>query len=295
MNSSSLDANPWEEFDDASYTKLKKGLLKRKGSTLQQEFLGALRSRDLFCQWMNARVDHKKGTQLPVSGTRLSECQFSKPPLSTERDLFAMWREVSPAQASRTTFWGLVTLRHIEQGKIDPSFLVYQDGKGKSGRVRLEELLNDGDEKQIDNAVRLALRRMSGLPEVRGVRSVYTNCPFARAWWRCHLAEEVCEASGAERVDVLNVLQKSTEYWEKLIVLVVSRNSVVGDTGVRTALVWALSELVDDKARSQLFTVKGLTQVGRILGIRLAWQELSVLPLEKLKVLILREILPKDR
>lgn len=295
MNSSSLDANPWEEFDDASYTKLKKGLLKRKGSTLQKEFLGALRSRDLFCQWMNARVDHKKGTQLPVSVTRLSESQFSKPPLSTERDLFAMWREVSPAQASRTTFWGLVTLRHIEQGKIDPSFLVYQDGKGKSGRVRLEELLNDGDEKQIDNAVRLALRRMSGLPEVRGVRSVYTNCPFARAWWRCHLAEEVCEASGAERVDVLNVLQKSTEYWEKLIVLVVSRNSVVGDTGVRTALVWALSELVDDKARSQLFTVKGLTQVGRILGIRLAWQELSVLPLEELKILILREILPKDR
>ena len=294
MNSSSLDANPWEEFDDASYTKLKKGLLKRKGSTLQKEFLGALRSRDLFCQWMNARVDHKKGTQLPVSGTRLSESQFSKPPLSTERELFAMWRDVSPAQASRTTFWGLVTLRHIEQGKIDPSFLVYQDGKGKSGRVRLEELLGDGDEKQIDNAVRLALRRMSGLPEARGMRSVYTNCPFARAWWRCHLAEEVCESSGAERGDVLNVLQKSTEYWEKLIVLVVSQNSVVGDTGVRTALVWALSELVGDKARSQLFTVKGLTQVGRILGIRLAWQELSVLPLEELKVLILREILPKD-
>lgn len=295
MNSSSLDANPWEEFDDASYTKLKKRLLKRKGSTLQKEFLGALRSRDLFCQWMNEQVDHKKGPQLPVSVTRLSESQFSKPPLSTERDLFAMWGDVSPAQASRTTFWGLVTLRHIERERIDPSFLVYQDGKGKSGRVRLEELLNDGDEKQIDNAVRLALRRMSGLPEARGVRSVYTNCPFARAWWRSHLAEEVCEASGAERGDVLNVLQKSTEYWEKLIVLVVSRNSVVGDTGVRTALVWALSELVGDKARSQLFTVQGLTQVGRLLGIRLAWQELSVLPLEELKVLILREILPRDR
>lgn len=76
--------------------------------------------------------------------------------------------------------------------------------------------------------------------------------------------------------------------------LVISRNSVVGDAGVRTALVWALSEFVEDEAWAHLFKAEMLERIARALGIRLAWQELSVLPIKELKELILREMLPKD-
>lgn len=289
------EAKTWGELKDSSYTRLRKQLLRKKGSPLQREFLASLESRELFCRRMEEWVGFEPGDVLPTVVTRLSESQFSKPPLSTEREMFATWHNVLPAQACRTTFWGRVTVWHIEAEKIEPWFLVSQNEKGKGGRVRIEELRRQGSEKDIDDAVRTSLRRMSGLPEARGaLRSVYADCPLARAWWRCYLATEACERSGANRDDVLNVFRRSTTYWEKLIMLVISRNSVVGDAGVRTALVWALSEFVEDEAWAHLFKAEMLERIARALGIRLAWQELSVLPIRELKELILREMLPKD-
>lgn len=287
-------AAQWEELDDASYTRLRRDLLRTKGSALQRGFLEALQSRDGFGAWMKKRVEVKDGDKLPLLDNPLTEDEFINPPPDTEEGIHAAWRGVSPAQASRASFWGLAALRHIENRRIDPGHLAVQEGKGDNGRglAYIALVLRQGERKKIDSAVRTVLRRMSGLPEARGVRSVYTDCPFARAWWRRRLAEEIArETGGADRADILGVLKRSKAYWEQLIMLVVSSNSVLGDARVRTALVWALSE-ANQEQPDALFTKPGLNRIHRAIGIRLAWQELGVLPVEEIKTLLAKDFLP---
>ena len=276
----------YEEFEDASYTALRKSLVKSKGSDQQREFLTALRSGIHYSGWVRSRVRTESGQKLPILEENLTEAEFKEPPRSTERQIFEFWKEIPPANACRVTFWGFMTLRHIEEGRIQASFLAATDGATSSGLERIDRILKEGNEKELDATVRTALRRMSGLPEARGNRSVYVNCPFARAWWRRYLANEVCENTGAGLTDIVRVLGSSQQYWEELISLVVSRNSVLGDMNVRTALVWALSEFVHDEDKKYLFQGKTLKIMRRLIGIRSALQELGVFSVEELKELM---------
>ena len=276
----------YEEFEDASYTALRKSLVKSKGSDQQQEFLIALRSGAHYSEWVKNRIRTEAGQKLPILEESLTEAEFKEPPRSTERQIFEFWKEIPPASACRVTFWGFMTLRHIEEGRIQANFLAATDGATSSGLERIDRVLKEGNEKEIDSTVRTALRRMSGLPEARGNRSVYVNCPFARAWWRRYLANEVYENTGARLTDIAKVLGSSQQYWEELISLVVSRNSVLGDMKVRTALVWALSEFVYDEDKKHLFQGKTLKIMRRLIGIRSALQELGVFSVEELKELM---------
>ena len=276
----------YEEFEDASYTSLRKDLIKSKGSQQQREFLIALRSSSHYSEWVRNKVKIESGEKLPILEENLTESEFKEPPRSTERQIFESWKAIPPASACRVTFWGFMTVRHIEEGRIQSSFLAANDGATPGGLDRIDRVLKEGNEKEIDDTVRTALRRMSGLPEARGNRSVYVNCPFARAWWRRYLANEVCENTGVGLTDVIKVLGSSQQYWEELINLVVSRNSVLGDAKVRIALIWALSEFVDEEEKKHLFQGKALKTIRRLIGIRSAWQELGVFSVEELKELM---------
>lgn len=277
----------YKQFDDASYTVLRKNLLRTKGSDEQKAFLNVLRSSDAYSVWMKEQVDIVPGDELPILEENLTEAEFKEPPKSTERQIFEFYESIPPASACRVTFWGFMTLRHIEEGRIQASFLVADGGSLPSGLARIDHVLRaGGSDKEIDATVRTALRRMSGLPEARGNKSVYVNCPFARAWWRRYLEREVCNNTGAKLTAVAKVLRYSQQYWENLIILVVSRNSVVGDGNVRTALIWALSERVNEDEKNPLFRAKALKKIVRLIGVRLAWQELGVFSVEELKELM---------
>ena len=277
----------YQEFEDSSYTALRKSLLRAKGSKQQKEFLDVLRSSEQYTAWMKETVKIVPGEELPLLEDSLTESEFKEPPRSTERQIFQSWKSISPASACRATFWGFMTLRHIEAGRIESSFLAANGGTLPGGLERIDRVLKEGSEKEIDGTVRAALRRLSGLPE-RGNRSVYANCPLARAWWRRYVAHEVDEYTEHNAVarDVLKVLGDSQQYWEELISLVVSRNSVLGDMKVRAALIWALSECVNMEEKKHLFKTEALKKARRLIGIRSAWQELGVLSVEELKKLM---------
>lgn len=292
MTKATSKATSWEQFDDASYTRTRRALLRAKGSRLQREFLHTLQANAEFLEWAKQRVEVVPGEALPLAAEPLTEAEFARPPRSTEADLFAAWGDIAPAEACRTPFWGLVTVRHIAAGRIAASYLCAKEGAGKTGAERIREVLRAGDAQQIDSAVRTALRRLSGLPEARGNRSVYVNCPFARAWWRQYLAREICRESGAQPASVMRVLRSSQEYWEKLISFVVSRNSVVGDSRLRSALVAALAEVAENDHGAQVLKVPELRRIVRALEIRLVWQELAVLGTAELQSLIRHELLP---
>ena len=277
-----------QEFEDSSYTALRKSLLRAKGSEQQKEFLEVLRSSEQYTAWMRKTVKIIPGEELPLLEDSLTESEFKEPPRSTERQIFQSWKSISPASACRVTFWGFMTLRHVEGGRIESSFLAANGGTLPSGLERIDRVLKEGGEKEIDGTVRAALRRLSGLPEARGNRSVYANCPLARAWWRRYVAHEVDEYTEHNAVarDVLKVLGNSQQYWEDLISLVVSRNSVLGDMKVRAALIWALSECVNAEEKKHLFKTEALKKARRLIGLRSAWQELGVFSVEELKELI---------
>lgn len=280
----------YEKFEDSSYTKLCKDLLRSKGSGHQREFLSCLRSSNEFSDWVRRQVKIEQGESLPMLEEPLTESEFKEPPKSTEKRIFDAWKSISPADACRMTFWGFLILRHIEESRIKSCYLAANGGALAGGPERIDRTLKEGNEKDIDGVVRTALRRMSGLPE-RGKRSVYENCPFARAWWRGYLAREICEKTGAELTNVVKVLTVSQSYWARLINLVVSKNSVLGDAKVRTALIWALSDFINDEDRKYLFHEKVLRRIERLIGIRSAWQELGIFPIEELKKIIKDEFI----
>ena len=276
----------YQEFEDASYTALRKKLLRSKGSDDQQEFLSVLRTSREFSDWIKKQINIDPGESLPILEEPLTESEFREPPKSTEQRIFDAWKSIAPADACRVTFWGFMTLRHIDDSIIQSSFLAANGGPLPSGIERIDWVLKEGNEKEIDVVVRTALRRISGLPEARGNRSVYVNCPFACAWWRRYLANQVCKNTEAELTDVLKVLRHSQTYWEKLIDLAVSRNSILGDEGVRTALIWALSELVNEEEKMHLFRGETIKTIRRLIGIHSAWQELGVFSVAELKELM---------
>ena len=282
----------YPELNDDAYTKLRKGLLREKGGDLQRELLTATRDNQNFTDWIEHRIGlHGGDEKFELWSDQLSEHEYKDPPVAIEKTLFLKWREVTPAQASRESFWGHVTIEHIKQGLIQSSFLAANGGNLPGGLERIDKALGGNDQETIDSVVRTILRRLGGLPEPRGRRSVYVDCPFGRAWWRGYVAQQVCRETRAELGKVRATLRKTQTYWEKLIDRIVSRNSVLGDTKVLSALIWALSELVDDQNNERIFVSDALVNISRRIGIRAAWQELAVFSMDDLKQVMERDFL----
>ena len=287
----------YAEFDDGGYTRLRRSLIRKsaKGSPAQREFLSAVRDSGRFLAYVKGEVLVREGLELEPLAERMSEAEFGNPPSDTEQRLFEAWAGLTPRIACRTAFWGRVTYRHIEEGRIESSFLAANGGGNVSGARRIDAALNaTGDEAKslLDKCVRTVLRRLGGLPEARGNRSVYVNCPFARAWWRERLVAEV--ATGAPEVLERNIRAvvhpESQQYWEELVTYVVSRNSVFGSVAVRNVLIRTLARVLDESQRSSLRTADGLKQICRSVSAIQASRELSVIPVEELTELMARVV-----
>ena len=284
-----------KQLSDSEYTKLRKDLLKDKGSDYQKEFLEKLKDSGTFCKWFRSIVSVVPGEDIPLYGERLTENEYKDAPQDTEEQLYENWKSLTSAVACRPPFWGEVTLSHIENGLIESSYLAANGGSLPGGRERIDRVLTEDRDQDIDSCVRTALRRFSGLPEARGNRSVFVNCSFGRAWWRMRLCEEVCQHfKGKEKEQVkqqtLRVLRLSQEYWENVVSFVVSRNSILGDRRARDVLVWVLGEKLISEPKSPIFKSTVVVQLYRVLGVRAAWQEFGVLERAEMKDLIETEI-----
>ena len=287
-----MSANVYAELDDRGYARLRRSLIRKsaKGSDLQREFLEATRDTTRFIAYIENALDTQDGIELELAD-RMSEAEFGNPPSDTERRMFDAWRELTPRIACRVAFWGRVTFRHIQDGRIESSFLAGNGGGTVTGAQRIDAALNaegEASAKLMDACVRTVLRRLGGLPEVRGNRSVYVNCPLARAWWRERLVAEVAtgEGEGLERQIRAVVHPDSQQYWEDLVTFVVSRNSVFGSVEVRNILVRTLSRVFDQNPDSSLRKATGLKQVCRAVSAVHAARELSVLPANQVKLLM---------
>ena len=283
----------YAEFDEGGYTRLRRSLIRKsaKGSPAQREFLAAARESGKFLAYMKDAVGVQEGVELEPLAERMSEAEFGNPPSDTEQRLFDAWGSLTPRIACRTPFWGRVTYRHIEEGRIESAFLAANGAGNVSGAQRIDAALKptrDEATPLLDKCVRTVLRRLGGLPEARGNRSVYVNCPLARAWWRERLVAEVAtnEGAGLKREIRAVVHPESQQYWEDLVTFVVSRNSVFGSLAVRNILIRTLAKALDDNPRSPLRTADELKRVCRSVSSIQASFELSVVPPEHVRTMM---------
>lgn len=182
----------FKEFRDGSYTQFRKSLLKSKGSERQRAFLRKVRSGVEFLDEFDA-VPTVGTVDVELAPEPMTENEFKDPPADTEQTLYKAWADLTPAVACRSTFWAKTTVEHIRSGRIRAVYLAANGGNLAGGAERIDVVLDDQTAKatqRIDSCVRTVLRRLGGLPEVRGNRSVMLtarsqergggNAPYSR-------------------------------------------------------------------------------------------------------------------
>ena len=287
----------YKQFNIEEYATFQKTLLNKKGSGMQREFINAAKDNDGFVDYVRTRVRTDGITDIPIISEPLSESEYKDCPIDTEEKLYNTWANLTPETACRVSFWGEATLKHIEgsddgedQRRIHAHFLAANGGALPGGKERIDKALSvQGSEKDIDSCVRTILRRLSGVYE-RGNRTQYVDCPFGRAWWRIRMSNEIAGSSKMAALPIRQLLHESQTYWEKLVDLVVSRNSILGDQKVRDALIWTLAEIREADASDSMLKTDRLVVLCRLLGIRCAWQEMGILELIEIKELLLDEM-----
>ena len=277
-----------KELTDTDYTQLRLNLLREKGAERQIDFLESVRDTPRFLEIFSG-VPTIGALEVALAPCPMTENEFKDPPADTERELYRSWSEVTPSLACRSTFWACLTLQHITNGYLDSVYLAANGGNLPGGAERIDHALADSTEQRpmrIDSCVRAVLRRLGGLPEVRGNRSVYVDCPFARAWWRERMVEQVARGDEEVAAQVRNVIRVSQTYWEKLVDRIVFRNSTFGSVNIRNAFLRALASLLESDPSSELRTSPALQRICRRATAYQGSRELSILDDDELDVLM---------
>jgi len=183
----------------------------------------------------------------------MTECEYRDPPSDTEHKLYLLWSSFTPYEACRSAFWANLTLEHVRENLVDSKYLAANGAIG--GAERIDSALCDNSERGaalVDSCVRTVLRRLGGLPEARGKRSIYADCVFARAWWRERMVAQAGGDNEQLRRKIRFVLRINQTYWEKLIDRIVFRNSTFGSVKIRNSLLRSLGQFLYENRDSEL-------------------------------------------
>ncbi len=254
--------------------------MSKKGSDSQRVFLEAVRETGSFLDHV-AKIGVTGETDVLFLTAPLTEHEFKDPPSRIEQDIYALYPPsvVPPALACRTTFWAQVTLAHLREGTIESAYLAANGGSLPGGLERIDQALGDetpAQNKIIDSCVRSILRRLGGLPEVRGVRSVYVDCPLARGWWREHFVGQAMHDTPALGPALRTIVRSSQTYWEKFVDRVIIRSPTFGSENVRGAFLRALARHAQDNPDPKLRS-SDMQRLSRRARVYQGRQELSIL------------------
>ncbi len=191
----------------------------------------------------------------PMLPRPLDPSEYRDPPFQLEQALWAAWQaDVAPHQAARPLFWALAHIRWLEAGLL--------------GEQIDQALLLDGRDATPDQRTRNLLRRLSGLPHVRGKVSVLSDCPIARAWWRGWIAQETANAEPSlAPASIHQALHSNNDWWARLVSDSVHRITVINQPHARAALIRALIRQYPDASRdSQRAPAREMQQAARLFA-----------------------------
>ena len=204
--------------------------------------------------------------QFPDSKEKMTESEYSGPPLDSEQKIYERLKLISPRTAASTAFWTTYHIELIQREIIEPGYLAAKAGASQTGRARLESAIKRENNKQLDESVRTVLRRLGGLPEVRGNVSVFVDCHLARAWWRGYIANAVAEDSQYDCNDIWSLLHLPGAPWVQMMEYGVKRLTVISDRKVRSAFIARLIELqVNAQTQHRKYLITDwLGQIGKL-------------------------------
>lgn len=281
-----------QTIDRTGLERAQKALLPKRDSGLrggdeQRDFLQLVKEDpDLFCQRLRS-WGLTQGEAPPVPEEGVSEAEFIDPSWHTECAVASTWQELPPSLAARPETWTRIHVEMIEQGRLESSYLA-AGNKGQTGVAQLAGALRRKNAKKVDDCVRAVLRRLGGVIPDRASRTAFLDCPLAKAWWRHRYAQEAHEVFGRDSVEVLSNGLRPTFRWETLVEDMISRLTVIGDRGIRPALVQCLSDGVGS-------TPRDMRRVRAWIGRRCTIQALGALGPAYVMGLISNEFLEPEQ
>ena len=238
MDVETIDRSGLEDAQKRLLPKQETGL---RGGDEQRDFIGLVADAPQdFCERVRS-WGLRTGEEPLVPERPLTEKEFVDPPWSTEQVVAANWGELPAGLAARPETWTRIHIEMIEKRRIKSSYLA-ADGNGESGRVRIAQALKGRDDQKVDACVRAVFRRLGGVISDRANRTAFIDCPLAKAWWRYQYAEEAHLTFGRESVEELSKELRARFRWEPLVEAMISKLTVVGDAGIRPALVQSLAD-----------------------------------------------------
>ena len=272
-----------KRYDSIALRNFMRKAVAEKGSDFQREILSHILDGKNFVEWLDGQINvPTKGEEIPFPAEprRLSTSQYVRFTEETALVYYSAWKnDVSLSDAATPAFWAYITRRAIAEGKMTSHDMVlsprYGSTEPDAGKDLINETFNDlsGEEqsKQMDNLVRNFARNLSGL-YLRGTRSVYQNCPFARAWWQCRIAESTSQNNWQQVI--LPMLRDNT-IWEEMSAKMVSQLAVVGDLNIRNGIILHLLEQKSPK--------KDIYNLLAGIGVMSGWCALGYFSPEEIK------------
>lgn len=187
---------------------------------------------EVLAAYLREQLDVSSNVKLeaPLPPRPLAPTEYRDPPFELEREIYEAWSgQVPRSRASQPVFWTLCHIDWLEQGLLAEPL----------DQMLLGTLATGAKENSDDAAARNLLRRMGGLPHIRGAVSVLSDSPMSRAWWRGRIGEQAAEAANGEldAITAHRVLHASNDAWDRLTGDSVRRITVINQSSVRAALI----------------------------------------------------------
>ena len=206
----------------------------------QKEFIAAIDGgKETLPAYLRRELRLDRSLPIVPLHRKLSPGEVATPSLELEQELWEHWKEtlpIYPREASLPIFWCVAYIQWIEDGSLGDDL--------RSALIRARNIKDS--KKLLDAETRSGLYNLGGLPEVRGRVSVFSNCPLARAWWRCRYSEEISDFLGGgitfhEAHSALYWKKRNGEYsnsiWDDFTRIPLGRITLLSDPKLRAAIV----------------------------------------------------------
>ena len=273
-----------KRYDSIALRNFRRKAIVKKGDDFQHEILARILDSENFPSWLDEQINKPtEGNDIvfPSECKRLGAKEYIEFPETTMHIYYSVWEDIPLSDAATPGFWAYVTRQAIAEHKLASHDLVLSS-KGSqpddsTGKNRIKEVLEsvpgDKQSEDMDKLIRNFIRNLCGIYEVRGARSVYQDCPFARAWWQCYIAHK---ASPNDWPDQILPMLREKPVWEIVSDRMVSRLTVIGDVNIRNGIIW---HLLEQKERKKDDIRDLLTRIGVMSG----WCALGSFSSEEIK------------
>ena len=243
----------------------------------QKEFIAAIDGgKETLPAYLRRELRLDRSLPIVPLHRKLSPREVATPSLELEQELWEHWKEtlpIYPREASLPIFWCVAYIQWIEDGSLGDDL--------RSALIRARNIKDS--KKLLDAETRSGLYNLGGLPEVRGRVSVFSNCPLARAWWRCRYSEEISDflGGGITFQEAHSALYWKYSIWDDFTRIPLRRITLLSDPKLRAAIVAYLAS-----PECQISTNSDYAAFAQNLARRCRSYSISLLTWDRLESLV---------